>query len=392
MPIRTAREEPDDVAWPEQGEGAAGGGPAAHVGARLRAARERMGWALSDVAATLRIRESLLRDLEAGRVERLPAPAYAIGFVRSYAALLGLDPDEMAHGFRAEFGGTHRYVELQFPVSLPERAVPRGGMLLLGLLIALGAYGAWYWRAERRPAPPPETVAADRVLGATAEEEEHPLPPPSAGAASATGTAQATAQTKAASSSSAEASPPAPSPVPSPAPAGSASPAQASTSPVPAPPAVLPAGAGAAPAPAAETGGTGGSASAPPPSAAPAMAVSRNGVPAVAAPVTAGPAGTPPHVLLRAHGDSWVEIKDGGGKILLNRVLHAGDQWTPPDGAGGLTLTTGNAGGIDVLIDGRPAPALGGNGVVRRNVRLDADLLRSEAGPGTGGASSAAAH
>ena len=36
---------------------------------------------------------------------------------------------------------------------------------------------------------------------------------------------------------------------------------------------------------------------------------------------------------------------------------------------------TGNAGGIDILIDGRAIPRLGPPGSVKRNVVLDADRL-----------------
>ncbi len=61
---------------PERGDGLAAieHGPSG-VGARLVAARERMGWTLPEVAATLRIREPHLRAIEAGHAAELPAPA-----------------------------------------------------------------------------------------------------------------------------------------------------------------------------------------------------------------------------------------------------------------------------------------------------------------------------
>src|SRR5579863_1235258 len=76
----------------------------AHVGAELRAARERLGWSLQDVSANLRIRYAHLVAVEEGRLDVLPGAAYAIGFVRSYAKLLGLDSDEMSRRLRAEIG------------------------------------------------------------------------------------------------------------------------------------------------------------------------------------------------------------------------------------------------------------------------------------------------
>ncbi len=70
------------------------------VGADLRAARERLGWELEPIAVHLRIRLAFLAAIEDGRAADLPGNAYAIGFLRSYAAALGLDPDEITRRFR----------------------------------------------------------------------------------------------------------------------------------------------------------------------------------------------------------------------------------------------------------------------------------------------------
>jgi len=59
-------------------------------------------------------------------------------------------------------------------------------------------------------------------------------------------------------------------------------------------------------------------------------------------------------------------------------VLRAGDSYLVPN-KGGLVMMTGNAGVLDVLVDGNPAPSLGAVGAVRRNIALDADRLRAGA-------------
>jgi cytoskeleton protein RodZ len=61
--------------------------------------------------------------------------------------------------------------------------------------------------------------------------------------------------------------------------------------------------------------------------------------------------------------------------VLLNRTLHPGETWEVP-AKPNLLLTTGNAGGTDLLVDGVTIPSLGGSGAVRRDVPLDPDLIK----------------
>ena len=67
------------------------------IGQRLRQAREDQGQERATVAAQLHLTIQLLDDLEAGRMERL-APIYRRGYINSYAALLGLDREELTEG------------------------------------------------------------------------------------------------------------------------------------------------------------------------------------------------------------------------------------------------------------------------------------------------------
>ncbi|HET6689339.1 MAG TPA: helix-turn-helix transcriptional regulator [Miltoncostaeaceae bacterium] len=65
----------------------------APIGMRLREARMRQGLDLADCAAATRIRERYLIAIEDGRFESLPGPAYVSGFIRAYAAHLGVTVD-----------------------------------------------------------------------------------------------------------------------------------------------------------------------------------------------------------------------------------------------------------------------------------------------------------
>jgi cytoskeleton protein RodZ len=79
--------------------------------------------------------------------------------------------------------------------------------------------------------------------------------------------------------------------------------------------------------------------------------------------------------VLRANADAWIQVRDRAGPILLNRTLHPGETWEVPVRPN-LLLTTGNAGGTDLLVDGVAAPSLGASGAVRRDLPLDPDLIK----------------
>ena len=72
----------------ESGEGSS------RIGGELRTARQRLGWEVDAVAEALRLKPAFIRAIEHGDIRDLPGTAYAVGFVRTYATALGLDPNE----------------------------------------------------------------------------------------------------------------------------------------------------------------------------------------------------------------------------------------------------------------------------------------------------------
>jgi cytoskeleton protein RodZ len=83
---------------------------------------------------------------------------------------------------------------------------------------------------------------------------------------------------------------------------------------------------------------------------------------ATQAPAAMSQAQPPRQVLLRATADSWVEIRQKGGRTLLRRTLRPGETWPIPADPT-LLLSSGNAGVLELVVDGvatRLAPAKGG--------------------------------
>src|SRR5512132_133020 len=101
------------------------------VGALLRTCRLRAGLDLTEVAQSLRIRRPFLEAIESGRFEALPAPAYALGFVRCYAEQLGLDAEEIARRFKSEIADPGAGAPLHFPLPIT-------------------AYATWYITSSHR--------------------------------------------------------------------------------------------------------------------------------------------------------------------------------------------------------------------------------------------------
>jgi cytoskeleton protein RodZ len=79
-------------------------------------------------------------------------------------------------------------------------------------------------------------------------------------------------------------------------------------------------------------------------------------------------------VILRAREPSWMQISSPAGDYTFTRTLEPGEALLVPNRSD-LELWTGNAGGLEIIVDGTPVPALAGGGAVRRNVSLDPDRL-----------------
>jgi cytoskeleton protein RodZ len=84
-------------------------------------------------------------------------------------------------------------------------------------------------------------------------------------------------------------------------------------------------------------------------------------------------------VVLRARGSSWIRVSSLGGDYLRTRTLQAGDVFLVPNRSD-LELWTGNAGGIEVIVDGTLLAPVGADGAVVREVALDPPSLRARFG------------
>ena len=341
---------------------------APRVGADLRAARERLGWPLEAVATGLRIRVSYLAALEAGRIADLPGNAYAIGFLRTYASTLGLDPDEVTRRFRAEAAEVNKLTALSFPAPVPSRGVPAGAVVLLGVVLAIGAYVGWYHLSGNGELP---AEVVPPVPARLASLTERAMPP-------AAGVSNPGAPVRGGSTAVASGPPGSGSPASSARTGGPMATMSASAESSPAPDGLATSESATTASPTAtwRADNTALPEPAPMSSVSPTQAAAATTMPPAAA-------GTQPRIVLSATADAWMQVRDKSGPVLLNRVLHPGESWPVP-AQPNLVLTTGNAGGTAIVVDGAALPPLGVSGAVRHDIPLDADMLKVGKAPSAG--------
>lgn len=82
----------------------------------------------------------------------------------------------------------------------------------------------------------------------------------------------------------------------------------------------------------------------------------------------------PQNVVIDFTDSAWVEIRTPDGEILISRVLKKGDRYIVPQDKE-LVMDTGNAGALEISVNGRIVPVLGKPGSVRRNISLSAESL-----------------
>jgi len=69
-------------------------------------------------------------------------------------------------------------------------------------------------------------------------------------------------------------------------------------------------------------------------------------------------------IVIRATADSWIRILSTERTPLFERTLKPGETYLVPDQPG-VSMRTGNAGGLEITVDGKPMASIGPAGTVR---------------------------
>lgn len=304
------------------------------IGALLHQKREAMGWTIEAVADHLKIRPSILKNLEEENYAELPGQVYLLGFLKNYAAFLGLDAEKILQDFSQKkidppISSRVKISDVDFLQRNGARQAPIGFFVGIGFLLTLGIYGGWYYlkghdlplhhlssfsipqteqqnmgqnsreksasQIQKQVLPPPPSVTEQKNLPSETHSENNTVNlviPPSQTASSPFVKHEGQAQKDSGQS------------------------------------------------------------------------------------VQNAQKGEEQKIfILHAQEDSWVLIRDAQKKTVFSALLKKGAQWQSDATQGIYYLTAGNAGGVYFQIGSLQTPALGKMGFVRRDLEVSAEKI-----------------
>ncbi|MGH6891158.1 MAG: RodZ domain-containing protein [Dongiaceae bacterium] len=299
----------------------------------LRRRREEVGQDLVTVAANTHIRQNYLKAIEEGRRRDLPGTAYMIGYVRTYADYLGFDGNRLISDFHAQLAGQRKKPEKRAePESgggLPQIQISPAILLVALLAVGVAAYAGWsYFSGDEEVTETASVETPDAPAEPAASADPAAVSPVGSTDGGSIGGAEASATDRAQPEATADETP-----------------ASATEDQVP---------------PEADV-------------AAATEEVTEESPPqpeeAAESEKKAG------KIVVRARLESWIQVTNASKEVVFSRVLRVGETYTVPDEKG-LVLTTGNAGGVEILLDGKKLKSLGTVGLVRRGIPLDPKKLK----------------
>jgi len=300
------------------------------AGALIRAEREKQGLHIAALAASIKVTPRKLDALENDRWAELPDATFTRALAQTVCRTLKMDPkpvldrlpavepsalDGKPGGLNAPFNDRGSSGDGAAALVAAVRPLAWAGLALMVAAVALYLFPpAWLPSSTPSAASLPRTAAAPAPAEASVAATPAPVPESAASAASAAAFDGLPLQPSAAPLMAASAPP---GPLPLPPVTSNPPPVPASAPQIVVPPSVLLA------------------------------------APAVAAPppaVAAAPAGL---VLLRASANSWVEARDGRGRVLVSRLVASGEE-LGLDGALPIRMTIGNAQATTLAFRGQP--------------------------------------
>lgn len=299
------------------------------VGTMLHDVRIKKKISLDEVAKDLYIKPAYLTAIEKSDYDNIPESPYGVGFVRSYAAYLGLNSERIVQIFKEETG-TAAPLSIDTPqIVIPEEdcdepSQPNRKYLILSLVLLIVAYGSWKIFSGN------DNVAEDELSQVTEQSaEDYPLQVENFATESEEPTVAATVAEEPQQITVTDAKFTEPS-------------VEENSNEKPAEKKVE------------ET-----------------TVKTEDNTPVANNGASVSVEKYKNRVVLKVKKETWVEVKDDN-KLWISKVLQAGSEYIVPDNGAGKTVSFGNTNGVDVVIDGKVVSIVSPN--KKTNIKLDAFL------------------
>ena len=143
-------------------------------GGRLAEARQAQNLTTADVARQLKLSVWQVEALEAGRYQRLPGPIFVRGFIRNYARLVKLDPNELLRAAGDSLPQT--VVRPEMPPSqdipFPTGSPTHWPVLAAAAVIIVGVLAAYEFYWNEPEAPVTQAIAVSPAPAVRPEKSE----------------------------------------------------------------------------------------------------------------------------------------------------------------------------------------------------------------------------
>lgn len=346
------------------------------IGQDLQNERNRQGLSCAEISARLRIPQHYIESIEAGEADRLPAMTYVIGYVRSYGNLLGLDAATLCAELKQSLSSQENKPNFDFVEQRMDQKAKSGRTALAALIAGIMIYGGWYALSTGMIFSADDPTKIEEIAAVDLTEDPVLAPSPET---------NEPAEGEAVEPVFTEVAPRAPQVAPGQLAQDNAVDDNFAAEPLAAEPL-------ASETLVSETGvqETGVETQAP---------IQPVETPVVVQPITtaetaanddAEPSAAPltpgvtdavatnrvpeKEITLKATANSWVEVTRADGSAVSQRLMRAGETYVVP-GGDDLFLTTGNAGGLEVILGDADPVLLGGWGEALRELPLDQTII-----------------
>ena len=115
------------------------------IGSLFIDARVKKGLTQEDVSKILKVRISAIKQIESGEELESLGSAYSLGFLRSYAKLVDLDPENIIKNYKSSNSEKNIKFDYNFPSVTKEKKSLLPIIALCTFLFSLVIYSSWYY-------------------------------------------------------------------------------------------------------------------------------------------------------------------------------------------------------------------------------------------------------